>query len=256
MVTVGLCTVVLLDVGHQVVDEVLTEDITTETHLRGNLITAFLRCGARHRGGSVLKFQLHGVAIGQYDNHLLRLFFGEQIVEDIVHAAYFIIDLLRVGGTADEVEHRVFLLHVGHIGRGQIYNGVVGSAKALGVIVDILNTTMRYVQDVVGQSTCLRLHFQQAILKALIGEVLGILRIHHADAVNDIAVGIHVGGNRTESHRPQTVGTTCHLFTAGKLHIDKYGLGRIVLVLERHCSVIICSGLCHAHHLGTQCTDY
>ena len=81
--------VVLLDVRHQVSDEVETEHIFAETS-HWNL----RQMG--HHGQ-----QLVGVTIRQYDDHLLRLAFCEKVVEDIVHTPYLVIDLLSVCGAAN-----------------------------------------------------------------------------------------------------------------------------------------------------------
>ena len=118
--------VVLLNVGHKVVVEVLAEHVAAETRLR--------HAGrSRHRGQ-----QLVGVAVRQHDNHFLGLPLGQQVVEDVVHAPYLIIHLLGVGGAADEVEHGEAFLRVLAIRRRQIHHGMVGGTKALGVVADVM----------------------------------------------------------------------------------------------------------------------
>ena len=139
--------IVLLDVGHQVIDEVLAKDVAAELHL-GSTVTS---------GFSWQEFRR--VAVGQHNNHLLGLLVGDEVVEDIVHAAYLVIYLLRVGGAADTVEHGIFLLvahvelHTHHVvvaGR-QVDHGSIRAAETLGVVVYVLHAAMWYVADVVGQ---------------------------------------------------------------------------------------------------------
>ena len=109
---------------------------------------------------------------------------------------------------------------------------------------------MRHVGNLVGQCAILvtRGNLQQAILKAFVGEVLRILRVHHADTIDDEAVGIHVRGSRTKGHCPQSVGATRHVLTSSKLHVDLNVLGVLILVLEGYCPVSIRAGLCHHCH--------
>ena len=201
--------IVRLNVRHKVIDEILAEHIAAELHLGSTL------CGS-------LGEQLGGVAIGQHNNHLLGLFVGQQVVEDVVHASYLIIDLLRVGGTADEVEYGVLLLLIRLVGRGQIDNGIVGAAKALREVMDVLYASVRHVANVVRQRAVLRRNLQQAVLEALIGEVQLVLGIHHTDTIDNEAIGIHVGGYGAEGHRPCAVGTLGHLLAACELHIDHH----------------------------------
>ena len=141
--------IVLLDVGHQVIDEVLAKDVAAELHL-GSTVTS---------GFSWQEFRR--VAVGQHNNHLLGLLVGDEVVEDIVYAAYLVIHLLGVSGAADEVEHRVLLLvahvklhaashHVVVAGR-KVDNGGVGSTKTFGVIVDVFYTAMGHVLNVMGK---------------------------------------------------------------------------------------------------------
>ena len=229
--------VVGLDIGHQVVDEVLAENIASETCLWLAIVSGGT---AVRRGGQ----QLRRIAVGQYDYHLLGTFVGQQVVKDIIDAAHFIIDLLGVGSTADEVEHRILLLQVLHVTRRQIDNGLIGTAKAFGVIMHVFQTAMWYLSDVVRQGAVLRGYLQQAVLKALVREILRVLRIHDAGAVHNKAIRIHVGSDRSEGDSPLTVGTALHFLASGELHIYQHILSRVVPVGESHRPVIVRTRLC------------
>ena len=115
MVAIVDGTVVLLHIRHQVVDDVLGEYITAKTHL-GN--TSLCRHCAE---------QLRWVTIGQYDNHLLCLSFGQQVIEDIVHSSHLIIYFFSISGTTDQIEHGIVLVAVTHVAWWQINNGLVGA---------------------------------------------------------------------------------------------------------------------------------
>ena len=95
---------------------------------------------------------------------------------------------------------------------------------------------MRHVADVMRQCAVAR-DFKQTVLETLVGEILWILRIHHADTIDNEAVGIHVLSDRAERHRPCAIGLTRHLLAPGKLHIDQHLLGCLVLVGERHLAI-------------------
>ena len=239
MVAVGLGAIVLVDIRQQVVDEVVAEDVTAKAHLTGNLVAALLGGSTRHRRRGILRLQLHGIAVGQHDNHLLGLVGSQQVVEDVVDAPHLVVDLLRVSSAADEVEYGVFLFAVHHVAGWQVDDGMVGGSQTLGVVADIFDAAVGHVEDVMRQCAVLRGNLQQAVLEALVREVLRVLRIHHAHAVNDVAVGIHVRGGRPEGHRPCAVGTTGHLLAASKLHVHQHSLGSVVLVTERHGPVIV-----------------
>ena len=106
--------------------------------------------------------------------------------------------------------------------------------------MNILDTSERHSSNVVRQCAVTG-NFQQAVLKALIREVLRILGIHHAQTVNDETIRIHVLSHRTERCCPRAISLTCHRLSSGKLHVDLYLLGRLILVLERHCPISITS---------------
>ena len=105
----------------------------------------------------------------------------------------------------------------------------------------VLNTSVRHILDVVRQSV-LRLDLQQTVLEALVGEILRILRIHYADAIDNEAIGVHVRRGRTESHCPDTIGITLHLLTSSKLDIHQHTLCRVVLIVKGHGSIWITDG--------------
>ena len=220
--------VVLFDIRHEVVDEVLAEHVTAKACLG---LTA---CGLRFSGQ-----QLRGVAIRQHDNHLLSLLVSQQIVENVIHTAHLVIYLLGICRTTDEIEHGILLLEVLHIRRWQIDNSLIGGTKALGVIVDILQTSVRHIFDIVRQCAVAR-NLQKAVLETFVGEVLVVLRVHHAHSINDEAIGIHVRGSRSQRRSPHArLFVAGHGVTACKLHIDLHILGLIVLVEECHCSILI-----------------
>ena len=191
-------------------------------------------CGLRFSGQ-----QLRRVAIRQHDNHLLGLFVSQQIVENVIHTAHLIIHFLSIRRAADEVEHGILLLEVLHVRRWQIDNSLIGSTKALGIIMDILQASVRHILDIVRQCAVAR-NLQQAVFEAFVGEVLVVLRVHHAHSIDDEAIGIHVRGSRSQRRSPHARRSVAgHGVTACKLHIDLHILGLIVLVEECHCSILI-----------------
>ena len=181
-------TVVFLDIRHQVVDQVLTEHVATKTGLWSTVSSR--RCQ-----------QFGGITIRQHDNHLLGSLLCQQIVEDIVHTTHLIINLFGISSTTNQIEYRVFLITTHHVVGWQIHDGGIGAAQTLRVIMDILHGAMGHILDVVGQSV-FRFDLQQTVLKALVGEVLWVVGVHDAHTVNHEAIGIHVGGSRTQCHGP------------------------------------------------------
>ena len=223
--------VVLLYVRHQVIVQIVAEYVLSKSCLRS----------ARSHGGWCGQ-QLVGITIGQYHDHLLGFAFGQEIVEDIVHAAHFIIHLLRIGSSTDQVEDGIALLWVLLILWRQIDHGLIGRTQTLGIVVDILQLAMRYIENVVSQLAFAGRNLQETVLETLVGEVLRILRIHYADAVDDEAVGIHVGGSRSEGGCPDTVSIALHGVASSKLYIHQDLLGLWVLVLEGYGSVLMTDG--------------
>ena len=220
-------TIILLNIWHQVIDKILAEHIAAESRLGG---TTSRRCCQ----------QLRGIAIRQYDNHLLGSLLSQQVVKNIVHAAYLIIDFFGIGGTADQIEYRIFLLIVLQIVGRQIDNGIIGAAEALRVVVNILHPSVRHILNVM--DTFAVGNLQQAVLEALIGEILVIEGVHDAHPVNHKTVGIHVGGGWTKGCRPYTVGTMCHQITSGELHIHLDFLCILIPIAECHCTIGIADG--------------
>ena len=108
--------------------------------------------------------------------------------------------------------------------------------------MDILDLSVGHVLDVVGERTGLGGDFEQAVLESLIGEILRVLRVHHADAVHHEAVGIHVGSCRSEGDCPQTFFVALHGVATGKLHIDLHVGGVGVVVIECDCAVVVADG--------------
>ena len=110
--------VVLLYVRHQIGGEVVAEHVTHAHH-------ALWRCGQ----------EFGGIAVGQHHNHLFCIAFSQEVVENVVHAAYLVIHFLGIGGAADEVEDRILLLLVSLlvVGWWQIDDGIVGAFQALGI---------------------------------------------------------------------------------------------------------------------------
>ena len=112
---------------------------------------------------------------------------------------------------------------------------------------------MGHVLDVVCQTSRLGRNLQQRVLEALVGEVLRILRIHHAHPVNNEAVGVHVGDSRSEGDFPQaSFCVALHVVTPSKLHVNLNAFSLIILVLEGYGSVVMTDVLssgptCHAH---------
>ena len=141
--------VVMLDIRHEVIVQIQTEDILAKH-------------GLGHTGDVGHRWQqLVGIAVGQHHNHLLGLAFSQQIVEDIVHAAYLVVHLLRIRRAADQVEHGIFLPRILLVLRWQIHHGLIGGTQTLGVVVDILQTAVGHVEDVVRQFAAFRRYLQQ-----------------------------------------------------------------------------------------------
>ena len=231
-------TIVLLDIRHQIVDKVLTKDIAAELHLRST---------ARSRSQ-----QFRRIAIRQHDNHLFRQFIGNEVIKNIVHTSYLIIYLLGIGSAADEIENGIFLITILHIARRQIDNGIVRTTQTLGVVVNVLHASMRNGTDVVRQRAVGALHLQQAVLEAFIRKILRVLRIHDADAIDDVTIGIHVRSHRTKCYCPQACsGIAGHLLATGELYIDCHLTGRVVLVLESN-HAILRYWLCVCTQCGTK----
>ena len=129
------------------------------------------------------------------------------------------------------------------IARGQTDNGLVGGAETLGVVMDVVDATVGHIFDVVGQRRITGWNLQQTVFKSLVGEILFTGWIHNADAIDDKAIGIHVGGGRTEGGGPETsLDIALHRVTTCELYIDKHLLGLIVAVAEGHRTVGITSG--------------
>ena len=114
-----------VDVGHKAVEEILLEPI----HATANV------------GGAS---QLGRITVWQDDDHRTNLVLCHQVVHDVVDAADLEIDLLGVGGAADEVEDRITArLHV--VRRRQTDDGVVVSANGFGVVMNVLDRAVRRV---------------------------------------------------------------------------------------------------------------
>ena len=105
--------------------------------------------------------------------------------------------------------------------------------------MDVFQPAMRHIADVVRKRPVLRLDFEQAVFEFLVREIKIVLRIHHANAVYNEAIRIHVGFGRSESSGPDAVVATFHFVSAGKLHVDHHDFCRIVLVAECDGSVVV-----------------
>ena len=97
---------------------------------------------------------------------------------------------------------------------------------------------MRHILNIMGQRATTR-NLQQAVLEALVGEILWIFRVHYTHTVDDEAVRIHVFRNGTKCHRPCTISLACHLLLACKLHVDLHLLGRLILVSKRYLAILM-----------------
>ena len=106
----------------------------------------------------------------------------------------------------------------------------------------ILDGAVRHILDVVSQSV-FRFDFQQTVLKALVREVLWIVRVHNAHTVNHETIGIHVGRSGSQRHSPQScLCILLHRLAPSKLHIHQHLFGLVVLVLECHRTIGITDG--------------
>ena len=243
MVSIVDGAVMLFHVWHQVVSQVEAEHVLPEHRLR-HASQAETGWGGQ---------QLIGITVRQYHNHLLCLAFCQQVVEDIIHSSYLVIHLLRIGRTANQIEHGVFLVLILLILRGQIDHSLIRGPQTLGIIVDILQLAVGHIQNVVGQFAFAGRNLQQRVLEALVREVLGILRVHHTHAVDDKAIGIHVRRGRAEGDSPKScLGIARHGVATCKLHVYHDFFGLIVLVLEGYGSVFMtdvlgCGHACHSH---------
>ena len=234
--------VVAFHIRHQIVDEIETEHIAAE-----------IRHGNRSGIGR-LGQQFIGIAIGQHHYHLFGLPLGNQVVEDIVHAAHLIIHLFGVGGSADEIEHGILFLRVLLVAGRQADHRLIDSAQVLGIVVDVFHTAVGNGTDVVGQ-TALTGNLEQTVLKTFVWEILVALRIHDAHAIDNETVGIHVGGGGSESCGPQSGRRVfLHRLAASKLHIDLHILGLVVLVLEGYGAVGVANG--RGLGRGTNCPGH
>ena len=106
-------TIVALHVWHQIIDQVHTEHILTKHCLWH---AAILRLGRQ---------QFVGITIGHNDNHFLCSAFSNKVIEDIISTTYFIIYLFGIGGSTNQVEHRIFLPSILLIPRWQIDDGLI-----------------------------------------------------------------------------------------------------------------------------------
>ena len=239
MVSVCLGAIVTLDIWHQVVDKIFAEGVAAKA---GLWLT-----GSRQ---SATSKQLQRITIGHHNYHLLSIACCQQVVHDIVHSSDFVVHLLGVCRSADEVEHWIALLVVAHIVGGQIHHCMVGSTNGLRIVVDILHPAVCHIGNIMRQRNFLVAgrYLQQAVFETFVGEILRILRIHHANPIDNKAVGIHVRSCRAESHRPQTISATCHILTSGKLYVDHHVLGCFILVLKGYRPVSITARLCHHGH--------
>ena len=98
-------------------------------------------------------------------------------------------------------------------------SGIMKVAQTLGIIMDILYASVRHVLDIVRQALLAR-NLQQAVLKAFVGEILRILRIHHTHAIHDKAVRIHIRSSRTYGYCPHSLCVALHLLPPCKLHVE------------------------------------
>ena len=224
--------IMLFHVWHQVVSQIVAEHIVAKHSLR--------HTSHAHSGWGGQQFVR--VTVRQHHDHLLGLTFCQKVVEDIVHASHFIIHLLCVCRTADEIEHGVFLVLLLLVLRWQVDHSLIRGAEALRIIVDILHRAVGHVLDVVSQTARLGRNLQQRVLKAFVGEVLRVLWIHHAHPVDDKAVGVHVWCGRSDGGRPDALCILCHGVAPSKLHVYQHLFRQIVLVLESHRSVLIADG--------------
>ena len=146
------------------------------------------------------------------------------------------------------------LLLILFIARRQIDYRLIRSPQTIRVVVDILYLSVGNRTDIVRQTTLGTWNLQQAVLKALVGEILIVRRVHHTHPVNNKAVGVHIRGCWSEGHLPYALCIFLHGITTCKLYIDQYFLGIGIVVLERYFAILMTfiSWLCKSESGATQ----
>ena len=248
MVSVVDGAIMALHVIHQIASDVITHHIAHHTHTAAKTAKTASWCWCRRK-------QLGWVTIRQHNNHFLSFSLSNQVVEDVVHTSHLVVHLFRISRTAKQIEHWILLVLVRIILRRKIDDGVVHTFQAVRIVVNILHQTMRHLLDVMSQRARLGRDFQEAVLKALIGEILRTERVHHAHAIHHKTIRVHVGSSRSECGCPHTIRTFRHGVSASKLHIHLHILGIGVLILESHRTIRIAdSGLLELLSHGGGCT--
>ena len=206
-------TVVLLYKRHQVVKEILAEKIEL------------------HRIAVTLPHQTGRITVRKHDNHLLGSTLSNEIIQDEVHLTHLEIDFFCIGGTADKIHYRVFLLWVFIIRRWCIDNGIAEHTHRIRPVVHIVHLTVRHILQRMDKIT-VATHIQQTVLEAFIGKPFCILRIHHLMAIHNKTIGVDVGNGRTKCNGPDVIFTFLHVFTPGKLYIYLNSLSVSVTIIE------------------------
>ena len=102
--------VVALNERHQYIGEIGIE-VVASAHSAESTHAAHTAAAALTLG-LTLGLEQCGVSVGEYQDHLLGLALGNQVVKDKVHLTYLEVYLLGIGGTADEVHYGVLLVLV------------------------------------------------------------------------------------------------------------------------------------------------
>ncbi len=189
--------------------------------------------GRLHRGRG--RRAVHHVAVRHHDDHLLRLALGDEVVQDDVELAHLEPGLLGVGGAADQIEDRIFLVAFLVSRRGVDHQRAVHADHG-GLVVHIHDPAVRDVVERIER--VLVRHLQQAGLELLVGEDVRVVGILHADAVHHEVVGVNIGLGRLHGGAPHAFGVAHHrdvplLELARQHHLRGPG----ILVVEGHAAV-------------------
>ena len=170
-------------------------------------------------------------AVGDDDDHRLRLSLGDEVVQDLGGAAEFQPGVLVAAGAVQEVEHGVFALAV-LIACRSIDRHAARAAQRGGIVPDVGHVSVRGVMDLVIPA-CIALFGAEGEDVGPGGDVpvlVDVGRIHRPDPVHDETVGIQFTLQRLRGVGPQAVAAFLHVHAADGQEIarqlDRDGLRR------------------------------
>ena len=68
--------------------------------------------------------------------------------------------------------------------------------------MNVLYATVSNVVAYVVRQFSVAGNLQQAVFESFVGEILIVFRVHHAHAIDDETIWIHIGRSRPECYRP------------------------------------------------------